>query len=134
MGAVRFVRSRGAKDVFLIGASMGGEGVILAASKLGADVVGVISLSASEGLVGLLDPEVEAGMVASIDVPNLFVAGEMDQSFADAARDFFAHAKQPKELRLFPLGDHGVALLHSAQGAQVQDLIFDFLTSNGPGG
>jgi pimeloyl-ACP methyl ester carboxylesterase len=134
MGAVRFVRSQGAKAIFLIGASMGGEAVILAASKLGADVQGVISLSASKGLVGLLDPEVEDRMVASVGVPKLFVAGEMDQSFAAAARDFFAHAKQPKELRLFPLGDHGVALVHSAQGPQVQDLIFEFLTSNSPGG
>jgi pimeloyl-ACP methyl ester carboxylesterase len=134
MGAVRYVRSHGARTVFLIGASLGGEAVILAASNLGTDVRGVISLSASEGLVGLLDPDVEHRMVASIRAPKLFVAGAADHGFADAARDYFAHATDPKRLQLYPLGDHGVALLHSAVGQQVQSLIFAFLMSNAPSG
>jgi pimeloyl-ACP methyl ester carboxylesterase len=132
IGAVRFVQSKGAKSVVLIGASLGGEAVIVAASKLGADIRGVATLSASEGLVGLVDLSVARDRVAAIAEPKLFMAGEGDRGFADAARDYFAHAKEPKELHLFPLGDHGVALLHSAEGPAVKDLIFEFLATSAP--
>lgn len=66
--------------------------------------------------------------------PKLFMAGEGDRGFADAARDYFAHARDPKELHLFHLGDHGVALLRSAEGAAAKKLIFDFLAANAPAG
>jgi pimeloyl-ACP methyl ester carboxylesterase len=134
IGAVRFVQSKGATSVVLIGASLGGEAVIVAASKLGPDIRGVVTLSASEGLVGLVDLSVARKRVAAIAEPKLFMAGGGDRGFADAARDYFAHAKEPKELHLFPLGDHGVALLHSAEGAAVRGLIFEFLGANAAGG
>jgi uncharacterized protein len=130
VGAVLFVRTRGAKSVILVGASLGGEAVIVAASKLGTDVQGVVSVSASEGLVGLLDLDVAHRTVAAIRAPKLFMAGEGDRGFADAARDYFAHARHPKELRLFPLSDHGVALLHSAEGETVRNLILGFIAAN----
>ena len=132
-GAVTYLRAREASAVFLIGASLGGEASILAAATLGDHVQGVISLSAPEGLVGLLDREVERRRVASITVPKLFMAGEGDRGFADAARDLFEHAVEPKALHLFPLSDHGVALVHSAMGEEVQRLIFEFL-AGGRGG
>lgn len=134
IGAVRFVQSKGATSVVLIGASLGGEAVIVAASKLGPDIRGVVTLSASEGLVGLVDLPVARERVAAIVGPKLFMAGEGDRGFADAARDYFAHAKEPKELHLFQLGDHGVALLHSAEGDEAKKLIFDFLAANAPVG
>jgi pimeloyl-ACP methyl ester carboxylesterase len=134
IGAVRFVQSKGAKTVVLIGASLGGEAVIVAASKLGPEVAGVVTLSASEGLVGLVDLSVARKRVAAIAGPKLFMAGEGDRGFADAARDYFAHARDPKELHLFQLGDHGVALLHSAEGDAAKKLIFDFLAANAPAG
>ena len=132
MGAVEFCRSRGTKAVFLIGASLGGEASILAAARLGTDVQGVVSLSAPEGLVGLLDRDVERRKVASISAPKLFMAGEGDRGFADAARDFYTHAVEPKALHLFPLSDHGVALLRSAVSETVKRLIFDLLKANTP--
>jgi pimeloyl-ACP methyl ester carboxylesterase len=134
IGAVRFVQSKGAKTVVLIGASLGGEAVIVAASKLGPEVAGVVTLSASEGLVGLVDLSVARKRVAAIAGPKLFMAGEGDRGFADAARDYFAHARDPKELHLFQLGDHGVALLHSAEGDAAKKLILDFLAANAPAG
>lgn len=130
VGAVRFVRSRGAKSVVLIGASLGGEAVIVAASKLGTDVQGVVSLSASEGLVGLLDLDVAHRTVAAIRAPKLFMAGKGDRGFADAARDYFAHARDPKELRLVPVSEHGVGLLQSSEGDTVKNLIFGFIAEN----
>lgn len=133
IGAVRFVQSKGAKTVVLIGASLGGEAVIVAASKLGPEIDGVVTLSASEGLVGLVDLSVARKRVAAIAAPKLFMAGVGDRGFADAARDYFAHAKDPKELRLFQVGDHGVLLLRSDEGA-AKKLIFDFLTANAPAG
>jgi pimeloyl-ACP methyl ester carboxylesterase len=131
-GAVEFLRGDGADAVFLIGASLGGEASIIAASKLGDDVQGLVSLSAPFGFVGLLDPDVERDLVASIRAPKLFMAGQGDRGFADAARAFYAAAVQPKQVKLLPGSDHGVALVRGAVGATVKNLIFQFLASNAP--
>jgi pimeloyl-ACP methyl ester carboxylesterase len=129
-GAVEFLRDDGAEAVFLIGASLGGEASIIAASKLGTDVDGVVALSAPFGFVGLLDPDVERDLVTSIRAPTLFMAGQADHGFADAARTFYDAARKPKSLQLFPGAAHGVALVTADTGPKVKDLIFTFLTSN----
>lgn len=131
--AVAFVRGANPDAVFLIGASLGGEAVIVAAAKPDVVVDGVVTLSASEGLVGLVDRSVSRRRVATIDAPALFIAGAGDGSFADNARDYEAHARPPKDLLILQLGDHGVALLHSAEGERVTGSILAFLAEHSPG-
>lgn len=108
VAAVEYLRSQGAKKVYLVGASMGGTTALSAAAKTTVD--GVLSLSA---------PSIYSGMdattaVKSVTVPVLFAAGEFEGSFADSAKELYAaSASQHKRLLLLPTGSHGVSLLGS---------------------
>jgi dienelactone hydrolase len=127
IGAARFVRSRGATTVELVGASMGGEASIIAASHLGSDLDALVCLSASEGVAGLLDLDVAHATVAAVSAPKLFIAGTFDTGFAAAARDYFAHARPPKQVRVIDSGDHGIGLLRYSQAEVVSRLVLAFL-------
>lgn len=108
VSAVAWLRSQGAKKVYLVGASMGGTAALSAAAKTPVD--GVVSLSG---------PSIYGGMdavtaVKSLTIPVLFAAGEYDGSFADSAKELYAAcASKQKRLMLLPTGSHGVSLLSS---------------------
>jgi pimeloyl-ACP methyl ester carboxylesterase len=118
VAAVEYLRSQGAKKVYLVGASMGGTTALAAAAKTTVD--GVISLSA---------PSIYSGMdaataVKSITVPVLFAAGEYDGSFGTDAQELYAAcASKQKRLILLPSGSHGVSLLSSG----MKDAFYSFL-------
>lgn len=109
--AIAFVKSRGAKRVILLGASMGADISLIAASET--RVAGVIALS-PEYLFGLSDTQIRA-----IAVPKLFINSE-DDDFVDDTRQMFQRARAPKGLHLYPGAAHGVDILGGEYG---QDLI-----------
>jgi pimeloyl-ACP methyl ester carboxylesterase len=81
--AIDFIEGRGAKTVFLIGASMGGLAVLRAASMPEVDVAGVVSLATPQFPSKYYAEEpaandVTPGRLRQIMEPKLFVAGKTD--------------------------------------------------------
>jgi pimeloyl-ACP methyl ester carboxylesterase len=153
MAAVGFMQKRGAKKIFLIGASMGGLAVLRAARMPAVDLSGVVSLSTpqfpSKYYVG--EPranDVTPARLRQIDEPKLFVAGTKDVQlpgtaplrpgvksvrFAADARRMFDAAEEPKELVLVDSSHHSSELVTFAPAdivRQTRAAVFRFLREN----
>jgi pimeloyl-ACP methyl ester carboxylesterase len=134
MAAVEFMETRGAKKIFLIGASMGGLAVLRAARMPEVDVAGVVSLSTPQFPSKYYTGEPQANDVTparlrQIDEPKLFVAGTKELQlpgsaplrpgvksvrFAADARRMFDAAEEPKELALVDSSFHSSELVATA--------------------
>jgi alpha-beta hydrolase superfamily lysophospholipase len=125
--AVDAAHTLGAKDVFVMGASMGGAATVAEAPKL-KDVAGVISLS---GELALPTSELDAiGAAPHITVPFLFVGSEADGYVlgSDARRLTRAVGSKDKQVHIFAGGFHGWDLLDVAPyRARVKALILGWI-------
>ena len=124
--AVDFLLGRGAKGIFLIGASMGGTASVKYASREG--VLGVVALSAPtefQGLEGLED----AGEVTG---PKLFIAAEGDRSAQQAAAAYYEATPEPRILEIYTGSDHGTNLLEGSHATQVRGRLLEFLEIYSP--
>lgn len=119
LAAIDLVRSRGATKVFLLGASRGGTLSLDAATRTPVD--GVVTLSAPPPLDG-------AAAVAAVTVPSLYVNSENDD-FAKSTQAMYDAANQPRELQMYPGGNHGVALFSSQP--ELIDRIVTFIRAHG---
>ena len=151
--AIDFIERRGAKTVFLIGASMGGLAVLRAASMPEVDVAGVVSLATpqfpSKYYAGVpVADDVTPGRLRQIREPKLFVAGKADVQrqgeaplrpgiesvrFADDARTMFDATAEPRQLALVDSAFHSSGLVTTAPDDVVTEtraLIFRFLEAN----
>ncbi len=129
LGAMDFVRSRGATDVALVGASMGGTASLVAAGQEGSDVAAVVTLSAPSSIEGL---NADADLLQRVAANKLFVAGVGDAAAASSAEDLYEIAPPPKRVEIVPADDHGTDLLTGSQGEAVQRLIETYLTQFAP--
>ena len=111
LAAIAFVHSHGAKQVILLGASMGADISLIVAART--RVAGVIALS-PEYLFGLSNNEIRA-----ISAPKLFINSAGD-SFASDTQQMFQNARPPKALHLYAGSAHGVTIFETDDG---QDLI-----------
>jgi pimeloyl-ACP methyl ester carboxylesterase len=127
LGAVEFIRDRGAATVSLVGASMGGTASLVAASRPGVDVRAVISLSAPASIEGLI---VDGAVLTNVAAAKLFIAGVGDASAARDAQALYARSPQPKRVEIVPADDHGTDLLSGPQGEFVRRLIEVYLEQN----
>lgn len=107
-GAAAELRRRGVRNVFLIGASMGGTAVLGAAPAIRPRVTGVVDLSGPVSIGG-----VDAlAAVRRLRSPALFVAARFDRSFAASTRLLHRAAASPKKQLVITGGtEHGVDLL-----------------------
>ena len=97
---------RGAKRIFLVGASMGGTAALVAAEQL--DVAGVAAVSAPGEFSGLD----ALAAVRELDTRALFLAGRQDGEFArDARRLYRATSSRDKALIMIAGFEHGTDLL-----------------------
>ncbi|MFE1316018.1 alpha/beta hydrolase family protein [Kitasatospora phosalacinea] len=114
--AMALLKSKGVTSVALIGASKGASAALeTAADPAGAPlpVKAVVSLSSPDGYPGESNA---AKAVLAGTVPTLFAAEEGDGRFPETARQLHDTAVTPvKQLKLYPGGNHGAALL--ADGA-----------------
>jgi len=129
LGAEDFVRSQGATNVALVGASMGGTASLVAAGQEGADVRAVVTLSAPESIEGLV---VDAALLQREQANKLFIAGVGDATAAASAEHLSEIAPPPKRVAIIPVDDHGTDLLTGARGEEVQRLIETYLTEFAP--
>jgi alpha-beta hydrolase superfamily lysophospholipase len=127
--AVDAAHALGARQVFVLGASMGGAAAVAEAPAL-KDVAGVISLS---GELELPTSELDAiGAAPKITVPFLFVGSEADGYVlgSEARRLTRAVGSKDKQVHVFGGGYHGWDLLDSAPyRGRVKALILDWLRS-----
>jgi pimeloyl-ACP methyl ester carboxylesterase len=147
------MKTRGAKKIFLIGASMGGLAVLRAARMPEVDVSGVVSLSTPQFPSKYYTVDVQANdltpaRLRQIDEPKLFVAGTRDVQlpgtaplrpgvksvrFAADARRMFDAAEEPKELALVDSSFHSSELVTTASAdivRQTRGALFRFLSEN----
>jgi pimeloyl-ACP methyl ester carboxylesterase len=129
LGAEDFVRSQGATNVALVGASMGGTASLVAAGQEGADVRAVVTLSAPESIEGLV---ADAALLQREQANKLFIAGVGDAPAAASAEHLYEIAPPPKRVQIFPADDHGTDLLTGSQGEAVKRLIETYLTEFAP--
>jgi len=129
LGAVDLVRSRGATNVVLIGASMGGTASLVAAGEEGADLEAVITLSAPLSIEGL---SADAALLQRLPVGKLFIAGVGDAAAAAAAEELYAISPPPKRVEIVAADDHGTDLLTGAQAEVVKRLIEGTLSQYAP--
>jgi pimeloyl-ACP methyl ester carboxylesterase len=128
VGAIEFVRSRGATSVSLVGASMGGTASLVAASREGVDVQAVIALSAPASIEGLV---ADGALLSRLSVGKLFVAGVGDAAAASDAESLYEQAPPPKRVEIVPADDHGTDLLTGSQAEVVRRLIETYLQQTG---
>lgn len=119
--AARYLMSRGAAKVALIGASMGGTASLIAAADT---EMGVATLSAPLSFEGL-----ESGSkLPFISGTKLFIAAVNDGSSDNDAKEMFRLAGDPQaDLKLLPGDAHGTDMLESPQGEEVSRVLRDFL-------
>lgn len=126
-GAVAELRRRGARKVFLIGASLGGTAALVAATRISPPAAGVVDLSGPAEWTDLhaLDA------VRKLTLPSLFVVSRFDVSFlADTRAMYRAAASKDKRLVVRPGGEHGTDLVDGPRGAPVRALVFAFLRAH----
>ncbi|HEY7755083.1 MAG TPA: alpha/beta fold hydrolase [Actinomycetota bacterium] len=128
LGAIDFVRSRGATSVSLVGASMGGTASLVAAGQEGADIRSVITLSAPVSIEGLV---ADASLLTRIAATKLFIAGVGDAPAAADAQALYERSPPPKRVEIVPSDDHGTDLLTGGRGEVVRRLIETFLEQAG---
>lgn len=129
LGAEDFVRSQGAANVALVGASMGGTASLVAAGQEGEDIEAVVTLSAPESIEGLV---ADAALLQREQANKLFVAGVGDAPAAASAEHLFEIAPPPKRVAIIPADDHGTDLLTGSHGEEVRRLIETYLAQFAP--
>ncbi len=122
--ALKFAQDRGAKNVILVGASLGGTSVLKVAAA--AQVAGVIAVAAPPSGSGLAISNAE---VAAIRAPKLFIIGVLDRCAVcvQAARDWFRIGTDPKELKEFNESSHGTELFNSASSQAFVEIMLAFI-------
>jgi pimeloyl-ACP methyl ester carboxylesterase len=128
-GAIDQVRSEGATDVALVGASMGGTASLVTAAERGADVDVVVTLSAPISIDGL---SVDPVLLQQVSANKLFLAGVGDAAAAADAEELYATSPPPKRVEIVPADDHGTDLLTGPQGEVVRRTIETYLAQFAP--
>jgi dienelactone hydrolase len=118
--AAAWLRTNGARELALVGASMGGSTVLLASASVAPECV--VAISAPVRAMSQGDTKRILGR-------KLFVCAERDSlGAASAVQRAFADAEEPKALRFFPGREHSRALLRGAHGDDALQTILSFVT------
>ena len=130
LGAVAFLRDRGATTVVIGGASLGGIASLWAASKHPDAVDGVFSLSA----VSYLPPyDLTAKVIHAIRAPKLFVAGANDSSAGPYVAGWKQASTPPVRAVVLPTSTHGTDFFDDPEfSARVRSEILEFVESVPP--
>ena len=123
--AAEWARGHGARQIVLMGGSMGGTAVIVAAARLGASITGVIDLSGPAAFASMD----ALGAARRVRVPVLFGYGTQDGAFAEGVQAVrAATASHDKPVVTVPGGTHGAALVDPEVGyPSVRDAVLRFI-------
>jgi pimeloyl-ACP methyl ester carboxylesterase len=118
--AAAWLRSNGARDVALVGASMGGSAVLRASAAISPEAVVAISAP-----VRAMTAEEATGILGR----KLFVCAEHDSLGATkAVQQAYSDAEEPKTLRLFPGREHSKAMFKAKYADELIELITRFVS------
>jgi pimeloyl-ACP methyl ester carboxylesterase len=123
--AAAWARHHGSRQIFLMGASLGGTAAMVAAANLGDSVTGVIDLSGA----ALFPPMDAVAAARHVHVPVLFAYGTEDLgAVADAIRVRAATASPDKPVVTSSSPDHGVDLVEPRTGdPKVRQAVLQFI-------
>ncbi|HJM27600.1 MAG: alpha/beta hydrolase [Acidimicrobiales bacterium] len=117
--AVAYVRAKGARQVILIGASMGGTTAIELAPEVNAQGVAALSPPSSFGKINALNA------VSSMLIPLLLIVAENDPPFTGDARNIETAAAATQFLEL-PGQQHGTNLF-AEHSDQISGILLSFI-------
>ena len=119
--ALRYMRERGKKQVFLVGASMGGTASLIVAGQEA--IEGVISISAPSEFQG----HDARKAIAEIDAPLLLIASEDDTMARISLLELEDAAGGGAESEMYMGDEHGTDIFTGPNAAAVRSRIFQFL-------
>lgn len=118
LAAIQVMRRRGAQQIVLAGASLGGAAVLSAAALAPTRIAGVISFAGPQ-VYGRVDA---LRAVRALRVPALFVSAAEDEEFPTEARALFEACASPdKRLAIVPGIVHGAPVLRDPSTRQMVD-------------
>jgi pimeloyl-ACP methyl ester carboxylesterase len=113
VGASRFVRSRGATSVILIGASIGAMASLQAAVSHRVEPAAFIEIGGVNHASGY---DFSRAQLQELDGPKLFVSSADDiYGGAEAAREWHGWSNEPKRLEILPGAEHGTDMLRKGE-------------------
>lgn len=121
--AYDFLRPR-VKHLFIAGASMGADAALALASQY--PVTGLILLSTPVEFGGLNVYDADA----EVKAPILFVETSDDPFVAGNSAILYEHATAKKALKIYPGHEHGTEMLRGAHGAELRNLILQFIADH----
>lgn len=129
VAAVEHLRSRGAADVVLMGASKGATAILTAATAISPPPKALVSLSAPASF----DAMDALAAVPKLQSPVLYLAGKADSQFATSAQRLYdATPAAARTILIVEESAHGTALMTGGSGVKVTEAIESLLTKNAP--
>jgi len=122
--AIRFLHERGLKRIACMGASMGGTACMNAA--LDEELAGMVVIASTAPLyMGKQYPE----DLVNPAMPKLFIVADKDRyaQVIPAISSLYDRSPEPKKLRTFPSTVHGTELFGTEYGAELRDLLTQFM-------
>lgn len=123
-GVLRYMRDRGMKRIYLVGASMGATTSLVVAAQENVQAVVAISPPAR------FEDQDALAAVPNVAEPKLLIASEEDKAALEFD-DLVAAAARPKEIETYTGNAHGTDLFMSEHAAALQDRILSFLREQG---
>ena len=119
--AVAWLRTKGAREVALVGASMGGRAVLGASASVAPECL--VAISAPVRAMSANDAKRILGR-------KLFLCAERDSlGAASAVQQAYSDAEEPKALRVFPGREHSKAMFRAPYADEVLGAILAFVRS-----
>jgi alpha-beta hydrolase superfamily lysophospholipase len=131
VSAANWLRTRGATNLVLMGASKGGTASLAATTKLDPKPKAVVTLSSPVSFASADALSAASGAA----FPVLYIAGEYDSPFNDDAKQLYdatPPAVGPRLLVVPGAPEHGTALFAGSAADTVTKAIDDFLAKNAP--
>jgi hypothetical protein len=132
VGAAAFVRSRGATSLVLIGASIGAMASLHAAVSHQVEPVALIEIGGVNHASGY---DFSRKQLRELAGAKLFISSDDDiYGGAEAAREWYGWAEEPKRLEILAGSEHGTDMLRSGEptARPLTRLVLTFLARTAP--
>jgi uncharacterized protein len=125
--AIAFMRSRHPTGITLMGSSLGGLISMKEATAEKFDAL--VSISA---LVAFEDVAISDAELRRITTPKLFVTSDLNDPFTSDTYHMFAVTPPPKEEKVYPGRDHGLALFQGPSGPDLMSALLQLVQHYAP--
>jgi alpha/beta superfamily hydrolase len=119
LGAVDYLKSKGFKNIAVVGGSMGGAATLNALDTKTDNVIKKVVLLAPAGGVG----------IASESVKKLIIVSKNEGLFKKV-NTIFNESSQPKQLKIYPGSYHAQHMFKADYSNELTNLIVDFLNTS----